>query len=245
MKVSLLTISGLSFLTAASPAAISLGTSGYTNNFTTAPTILLGFSTRNSLGNSALPVSETNARIGSVETRNSWINANVTAANTNVAIGTNSLNLPGSTVPRHQSTLGVIQSNPSGNAASFMMLTVQNTTGAAITGVTVQYTLGGVGAPGLEQLPGVGLLFSLTGLADSWTAFADNTTNDDKTEVATFVGNVANNTNFFLLWAEDNADGGTEALLTYDNLQLTAIPEPSALVLSLLGLGAIVARRRR
>jgi len=162
------------------------------------------------------------------------------------AIGTDPASFTTLNVPRHQSTLGVIQSSPTVNAASYMMLTVQNTTGAAITGVTVQYTLGGVGTSGGEQLPGVGLLFSLTGLANSWTAFADNTTNGEKSEVATFGGNVANNATFYLLWADDNKDqSGGEDLLTYDNLQLTAIPEPSTWVVSLLGLGAIVARRRR
>jgi len=234
MKISLLTIAGLSFLTASSHAAIMLGTSGYTNNFTTAPTLEMGFSTRNASG---APETITNTAAN----RNAWINGNVEAATTNVAIGTNSASITTLNVPRHQSVLGVIQSSPINNAASVMMLTVRNTTGGDITGVTVQYTLGGVTTGSGEQLPGVGLLFSRTGWA--WTAFANNTTDGDKTQVATF--NVANNALFYLLWADDNGNGGTEALLTYDNLQLTAIPEPSALVLSLLGLGAIVARRRR
>jgi hypothetical protein len=74
-------------------------------------------------------------------------------------------------IARHNGTLQLVQTVPTGVAYISLLATLQNDSGANQSLVTISYDLGELNAPGttvVEELPGHRVYWSLTGLPSSW-----------------------------------------------------------------------------
>jgi hypothetical protein len=122
-----------------------------------------------------------------------------------------------------------LQTRPTGNGGTLLMATLQNATGASANRITLAYTLGcGTGGTA-EQLPGHRVYYSTTGAANGWVRIpqldntvvaAGATTNLSVTVDLAGMWPAAGT--LYLVWADDNATGGTDAGYTIDDAAFTA-----------------------
>ncbi len=133
------------------------------------------------------------------------------------------------TVPPSTSNLGFrynttslnIQSRPTGVRFVALLATLQNDTGGDVSQITVTYDLGS--ANGItEQIPAHRVYYSLTGAADSWTVIPGLSVDAPGTlSTVVSLGTWTAGSTLYLLWADDNADPGTDGSYTIDNFSVT------------------------
>lgn len=218
-------------------AAISLTAGGYLNPFTVNPVSPADFSTTTVVG-SANTAGNAAGLDGQIQT--------IAFSTVNTALPSTATSPPGTDgVARYNTTLDLIQTRPTGVVASILMATVTNSTGSPMSGLNISYDLARISTITTEQVSGHRFYVSTTGATNGWTAIGTYATDGAVSIPVTF--SVAAGANFYLLWADDNADPGTDDALTIDNLSLTAInvPEPTTALFSALSLGACLFRRTR
>ena len=124
---------------------------------------------------------------------------------------------------RHNIAAGYIITQPTVVGVSLLKATLRNTHNQAFSHLTVGYSFGFVGTPGLESAPGHQVFFSTSGLPGSWQfipAFS-SLTNNTSVNATIFVGRWLPNTDIYLLWADDNAPTSGEPGHTIDNFNIT------------------------
>jgi PEP-CTERM motif len=178
--------------------------------------------------------------------------APIIAGNVNIAIVDTAGTATSNSAQRNSNNLN-IQTIPTGSAFLIIMGSFQNTSAVPYSGALVSYTHGALNTPAETEVAGYRGYVSVDGT--SWTnmgaafntAPPDNTTPSNVASTVTFASPVAPGSLFYLLWADDNMNGGTEGQYTFDNFSLIPIqvPEPSFAALGLMGLAGLVSRRRR
>jgi hypothetical protein len=134
--------------------------------------------------------------------------------------------------PYWSSVLNAIYSRPNNTIAGMeCMANLQNNTGGSVTNVLVKYDLYVGAGPVTEQLNGHRVYFSLTGLAGSWqvipalSGVGSIGTNSLSANIN--LGTWANGASLYLLWADDNASGGTDdEYFAIDNFSVTPVTPP-------------------
>jgi hypothetical protein len=119
-----------------------------------------------------------------------------------------------------------IQSRPTTdgtNAANVLLATLTNSSGAAISSLTITYAFNSFSINAGDEVPGFRVYYSLDGLAGSWqpiSGLSDNTTIGTHS-VTVPIGTWADATTMYLLWADDNSGtGGTDSSYTIDDFQV-------------------------
>jgi hypothetical protein len=135
----------------------------------------------------------------------------------------------GNGVARWNSNLQLLQTLPTGNAATLLMATLQNDLGSDATEITITYDMGVNNANSLE-LPGWRVFYNVGGAANNWQLIPELS---DIHAVGTVSATVALPTGWpagtllYLAWSDDNADTATDESYTIDNFSVTAIGGPS------------------
>ena len=119
-----------------------------------------------------------------------------------------------------------VQTRPTGNRFTELMVTLQNNTGSAVSSLALSYNFG-VNSP-LAESPGLWghrVYFSLTGLANSWTNVAAFNLADNAPAAvlsgSLSLGNWASGATMFVLWADDNGPSSPDTGFTLDNVSFT------------------------
>jgi MYXO-CTERM domain-containing protein len=177
--------------------------------------------------------------------------APIIAGNVSVAIADTAATGTSNSAQRNSNNLN-IQTIPTGSAFLIIMGAFQNTSAIAYSGALVSYTHAALNTPNETEVAGYRGYVSIDGT--TFTNVPDfNTAPPDPATPSTVAGNVsfgspvAPGSLFYLLWADDNMNGGTEGMYTFDNFSIIPIPvpEPSLAMLGLMGLVGLVSRRRR
>jgi len=142
----------------------------------------------------------------------------LTQAGVATVLGTSATEPPSTSALWRRHTLrNSIFSKPTGNNATVLKATLQNGSAIAKSGVRVSYDLAVDGA-NPEQIPGHRVYYSLDGLANSWQPVGTFGT----VGAVTFdvnVGSWTPSSTLYLLWADDNANPGTDAAFLIDNVR--------------------------
>ena len=111
-----------------------------------------------------------------------------------------------------------LQTRPTANAATLLMATLRNDTGADVLAVTVGYTLGALVVAGSEireEVPGHRAYYSLTGATGNWVHIPEfdsaSPSNAGPRSAVLNLGLWPAGTTLFLLWADDNGSAGSTA----------------------------------
>ncbi len=143
-------------------------------------------------------------------------------------------------IARWNSTLLLVQSRPTENAYNILMATLQNDTGIDVTTLNITYDWGqkNTSTP-TEQIPGHRVFYSTTGTPGSWVLIPELSSFDNSATDQNVVANVALaspwslGTALYIIWVDDNADGGTEGAYTIDNISFTPVTGPLPFVCTL------------
>ena len=238
-------------------AVILVGSGGYSNTFDTAPPGTITGDWVTSTSNIA--GSETTfSSAADIDTFVSTYNS----AGLVTAVGSSATNPPSmNTLARHNTTLLALQMRPNGTvaapgkAATVLQAKLQNDTGINLDGINVSYDFANPRL-GTEEVPGWQAYYSLTAdpTQTPWIPIPQFTgaTEGTRSAFLDFGGaGWAPGALAYVLWIDDNAlaagdvnDGTGEAGYTMDNFNLVPVPEPSAILLALVG-GLTLARRAR
>jgi hypothetical protein len=231
-----LTLSAVAALSFRADAAISVtGTGAGPFDFATAPASPADFSTLSVAGGA-----------GDIETVAAFDAAILTtdAATVTTALGTSATVTPAistSGVARHNTTLLLLQTRPTGNAYILMMATMVNAAGGTISSFTLSYdfvlNFDPAGSPA-DTIPGQRVFFSVTGAPGSWIALPtlSGLTADTLGASATISGiSWPSGANAYVLWADDNSLPNPDAGNTIDNLAITGVSttiEPTTIAIT-------------
>lgn len=173
------------------------------------------------------------------------------AFNISNSLGTSSTSPPSTNaVARYNFTHQYLQTRPTGNGATLLMATLQNATGDAVESLDVSYDFSSanVDVVATEEVVGQRVYYSPTGFSGSWIPIG-NFSSPGRVEFTIAPSQPwADGSNFYLLWADDNADGFTDGSYHIDNITFdpVVVPEPAALgLIALVGLPLLGGRRRR
>jgi hypothetical protein len=152
----------------------------------------------------------------------------------------------------------VLSTSPTTVSGGALQLTLTNNTGAALSGLNLGYdTVRYNAASTANELPGYQLFYSLDGsnwinvpsLNPTLTTVPNTTGVTSTTGIFTFSSAVAQGSNFFLRWVDDNAvQTSPDQIIGLNNVTVSAVPLPAALPLllsALGGLGLVSGRSRR
>ncbi|MCX6879981.1 MAG: hypothetical protein NTW21_40200 [Verrucomicrobia bacterium] len=124
---------------------------------------------------------------------------------------------------RRNTTLSLLQLRPNGTTGCLLMATLQNTNSAGndVSKLQISCDYGLIEA-GVEELEGLRAYYSMTGLADSWTAIPDlcTATAGTLSTVVTLSSKWVYGAKMYVLWADDDAVG-TDDANTLDNVSFT------------------------
>jgi hypothetical protein len=156
----------------------------------------------------------------------------VTAASITTGLTTDTANPPGTSANgRWNSTLQVIQTRPTGNAATLLMGTFINNSGSTINDMDLSFTFAVYSALS-GQLPGHEVYYSLTGNGTDWvkiTSLSDDETAG--THSANFTAlNWGAGSLLYLLFVDDNADAISDPSYTMDNVSISFPGQPPVIV---------------
>src|SRR5262245_39304914 len=168
------------------------------------------------------------------------VNAAITAAGVSAQTTLDMGNPPVQLATATWSSTGFyLQIRPTGNRYTVLMGKFVNDTGTNATEIAISYLFTIAGAANAEEAgKGTRVYYSLTGATNSWTNLgALNTTAAAGASVSTNVAvDWPHGANLYLLWADDNANPGTDTGYQVDNfsLQVTAgAPLSTALIATL------------
>ena len=250
---------GLLASLAGAASAVSLGPSGYSENFnsmgttgTTPPAdwTMWTFAGSNTTWAASIPVAAMSA--GTQVTPPAALGVftqNVTTP-TLGSTNNNGLNLGFSTNTADRA----LGTSPTTVAGTAIQLFLTNNTGAALNSITVSYDIEIGSIWQNNELPGYRFFYTTAGVTGTWFAVASldsvvtsaNTVGSSVTVSATITfagGPVADGSNIWLRWVDDNAaQTSPDQIYGIDNVSV--IPTPGAAVL-FLAAGVISARRRR
>jgi hypothetical protein len=121
-----------------------------------------------------------------------------------------------------------LQTRPAGVAYAGLMATLMNTSGSAVSGLGINYTLTVV-SPVVEEVKGHLVYYSLTGAADSWiqipelsNQLSDNTGGVYPKSMCVALSYPWNPGQLlYFLWVDDNAFDGPDTALQFDNVQFS------------------------
>lgn len=125
-----------------------------------------------------------------------------------------------SRLARHQTTLGVLVTQPAGVPAVVLLARLQNTSGSDIHVLSVSYDFSVVIPPVTDLIPGQRAYWSLTGLPGSWTLIPEFSGLTVNTAVSTMleVGTWPHGANLHVLWLDDNNETGADGAFAIDNV---------------------------
>jgi hypothetical protein len=202
-------------------AQLSVGPSGTgVQAFPALPTVAQGWS--------SLSVGAAAAAYGTAGNLDNHVITNTAASAVITALGSSATVNPPSAfaVARWNSVNLNVQTRPTGNDYLLLMARLRNDTGSNIISLNVSYAYGvDPAAAPVEQIVGHRAFYSLSGLPNCWQPLPTFSGVATAGALAATIPVVWGSTsNFYLLWADDNADGGTEGVFTIDNFQVTAVP---------------------
>ena len=118
----------------------------------------------------------------------------------------------------------VLQTRPTGNGATVLMATLTNESGSAATSLQIIYTLAESAATPAEQSAAHQVLYSLTGALNSWVSISalSGGAAGARSNTFTLASTWAPNTVMYVLWADDNATGGTDRGYNIDDVSFKA-----------------------
>jgi Concanavalin A-like lectin/glucanases superfamily/Bacterial Ig domain/Bacterial TSP3 repeat/Calcineurin-like phosphoesterase len=152
----------------------------------------------------------------------------LTAAGITTQLGTQAATLTNAMAQR-SSNSNFIYTAATGNNATALMATLQNSSGAAVNAITIAYDYTRIGTA-TEEAMGHRVFVSLTGAANSWTLISPLSgiaTNQALSTTVTLSSAWANAASLYLLWVDDNGSG-TDTPFTIDNFVVTGgNPAPS------------------
>jgi len=128
---------------------------------------------------------------------------------------------------RYNTTALYIQSRPTTdgtNAASVLKATLQNDSGGPITTLNISYDYGAeaVQAAGTDELPGMYVYYSLTGVPGSWVSIPSLSGIETPGTLTASVDLSATpwqpGTPLYIVWVDDNDNSQTDTAWTLDNL---------------------------
>jgi hypothetical protein len=202
-------------------AQLSVGPSGTgVQAFPALPTVVQGWS--------SLSVGTVAATYGTAGNLDNHVITNTAASAVITALASSATVNPPSAfaVARWNSVNLNVQTRPTGNDYLLLMARLRNDTGSNIISLNVSYDYGvDPAAAPVEQIVGHRAFYSLSGLPNTWQPLPTFSGVASAGSLAATIPVVWGSTsNFYLLWADDNADGGTEGVFTIDNFQVTAVP---------------------
>lgn len=153
------------------------------------------------------------------------------AASFTAPLGTTTTTATTSGVARVNTARSQLEIGPTSIAATLVLATVSNNTGTEQPGFVLSYDLSKSNTTTTEQVP-LEVFYSLTGAAGSWTRIQDlagevGTATERKQATVNLGTPWANNASVYVMWADDNANPGTDNVYRMDNVTFTAVPEPS------------------
>lgn len=125
------------------------------------------------------------------------------------------------------SSSGFVQTRPTGNGATWLRATLQNTTGHDSGLLTVGYDFTAL-SPVTEEVPGHRAYFSVSGAANSWqliNSFSSGTTGAKS--AALNLTNWTNGALLYLLWLDDNGSGTPDTACQIDNFAVSFAAGPA------------------
>jgi len=165
------------------------------------------------------------AGIGSAAALDTAVAA-LTAAGITAAVPDDTGNPPAQQgTARRSSTGQYVQTRATGNNATVLLAIFQNDSGNPITMMGIAYALTKSAQPGLaEQVESQGVYYSLDGSASSWVkipALSHVAAGPLSATLDLSATPIAVSGSFYLLWADDNATGGTDSGWQIDNLTIS------------------------
>ena len=199
-------------------------------DFATAPPSPTNFSTLSIAGDSA--------SIETVAAMDASVVTNAASA-INTALGSSATVPPSANgLARHNTTLFLLQTHPTGNAYTLMLMTMANAACGTINQFTLNYDFGVANTPAPELVPGHRVFFSVTGTPGSWqfVPSLSGLTANTPGASATISGiSWPAGANAYFLWADDNAVTNLDQANTIDNLSITAVSttfEPTTIAIT-------------
>lgn len=218
-------IDNVTFKAGVISGVIPVGSSGSgTISISTYPNVLEGWYTATNTGGNA-DIFDTTGLDAAVQT-------NVGAAFTE-QLGSSATVTPSispNAIARWNSTLGVIETVPTGVAYVSLLAKLRNDSGADHSTLNIAYELNELNADGttvVEEVPGHRVFYSLTGDASSWTLIPEFSVDTPGTLTATLnLGSWHPGSLLYILWADDNSSSPrdntsgaiTEGGYTIDNI---------------------------
>lgn len=127
---------------------------------------------------------------------------------------------------RHNTTLLLLQSHPTGNNYNLMLMKMVNAAGGTITSFTLRYDFGVANTPAAELVPGHRVFFSVTGAPGSWQflpSLSGLSANAPGVSAAITGISWPAGANAYILWADDNSLPNLDQANTIDNLAITGV----------------------
>ncbi len=140
----------------------------------------------------------------------------VTTLPTTTATGTSRL-------ARHNSTLGVLVTQPGGVPVIILMARLRNTSASSLELLQVSYNFSVLVPPITDSIPGQRAYWSLTGLTNTWTSIPElsGVASNATLSALLGVGTWAPGTDLYLLWLDDNNATGQDGAFAIDNVVFT------------------------
>ncbi|MEI6676164.1 MAG: metallophosphoesterase [Verrucomicrobiota bacterium] len=128
---------------------------------------------------------------------------------------------------------------PTGNAMTLLMATLQNTSGSTVDALLVSYVLGLPTVAAAEQINGHRVYWSKTGAAGTWNVLGDYllsvtaVTTTIKIPLTSLAW--ANGETLYVVWADDNGNSSPDNDYTLDDVSFTPFSGPMAAISGPLG----------
>ncbi|WCJ60031.1 lamin tail domain-containing protein [Fontisphaera persica] len=201
------------FALASVAQAALVGPNGYQENFSTQPGA--GDWSTYSIGGSSTSSGVSNDLVNAAQALN--------AADINVALGADGGNPPGATGNGvWSSSGGYVQTRPTGNNGTVLMLRLQNQSGSAVSRVSLTYDYIKATESG-EQIPGFLVLYSTSGLAGNWVVVPELSLAGPGRLSASWEVNWPVGGQLYVMWVDDNADGITDEGNQIDNVVVSVV----------------------
>ena len=113
---------------------------------------------------------------------------------------------------------------PTGVGATVLMATLTNESGSSASSLQIIYTLAESAATPTEQSPAHQVFYSLTGTSNSWVNIGALSSGvaGTRSNTVNLASSWAANTVMYVLWADDNATGGTDRGYAIDDVSFKA-----------------------